>query len=268
MESPRSPEGEGEELGPEALARQVRELLQAHRSIPDAMFDALLSPGPRVRSSSYWSTVEVAQTASRWLTEAGALRLLDVGSGVGKFCTIASLSSAHRVWGVELRGGLVRESRTLAQRLGAEVVILDGTLDTVDARRFDSFYFFNPFAEHLAEEHEKYDEHFPSSVDGYLHDVKIVERWLRAAPLGSAMVTYNGLGGRIPLSWMVQKSTVLGGDHLRLWIKRGTDDSRDALIEVNEHLISSSRLAAMVRVRDPLLKGNSLVSRLAGLGEL
>lgn len=251
-----------------ALPARIRDLLRSHQPVSDAMFDELLSPSPRVRSSSYWSSVEVAQTASRWLTAAGALRLLDVGSGVGKFCTVASLTSAHRVWGVELRENLVKESRTLAQKLGAEVVILDGGLDAVDSRQFDSFYFFNPFAEHLAEDHEKYDTHFPASVDGYLHDVKIVEQWLRAAPQGSAMVTYNGLGGRIPLSWMVQKSMVLGGDHLRLWIKRGTDDSRDALIEVNEHLISSRSLAAMVKVRDPRLKGNSLICRLVGLGEL
>lgn len=254
MESPPSP-------------AQISDLLRAHRPVPDAVFDELLSPSPRVRSSSYWSSVEVAQTASRWLTAAGAMRLLDVGSGVGKFCSIASLSSAHRVWGVELRENLVKESRTLAQRLGAEVVILEGSLDTIDARNFDSFYFFNPFAEHLAEDHERYDANFPGSVDGYLHDVKTVERWLRAAPLGTAMVTYNGLGGRIPLAWMVEKSMELGGDQLRLWIKRGTDDSKDAIIEVNEHLIPSASLAAMVKVRDPRLKGNSLICRLVGLGE-
>jgi hypothetical protein len=82
------------------------------------------------------------------------------------------------------------------------------------------------------------------------------------------MVTYNGLGGRIPLSWMVQKSMVLGGDQLRLWIKRGADDeSTDAIIEVNEHLISASRLAGLVRRGDRTLKENGVLSRLVGLGE-
>lgn len=244
------------------LARQIRERLVAHGEVPDSLFDELLSAGPRLRSSRYWSRVEVAQTASRWLTGAGALRVLDVGSGVGKFCAIASLTSGHRVWGVELRGGLALESRTLAQRLGAEVVILDGTLETVDPRRFDGFYFFNPFAEHLFHADEQYDDRFPASVEGFLQDVQLVERWLRAAPLGSAMVTYNGLGGRIPLSWMVEKSTELCGDQLRLWVKRGTDDSADAVIEVDEHLFSASRLASLVRAGDSRLQGNSLLYRL------
>lgn len=245
------------------LAGQIRERLVAHRPVPDSLFDELLSPSPRLLSSRYWTKVEVAQTASRWLTEAGALRLLDVGSGVGKFCAIAALTSSHRVWGVELRGGLALESRQLAQRLGAEVVILDGTLEAVDPRRFDSFYFFNPFAEHLFELADQYDDRFPGSVDGFLRDVKLVERWLRAAPLGSAMATYNGLGGRIPLSWKLEKSMELGGDELRLWIKRGADgDSTDAHIEVNDEEFLASRLPALIAAGDPRLQENSLLYRL------
>ena len=244
------------------VLEEIRQALTAHRPVPDSHFDSLLPTRPRLRSASFWSSVEVAQTASRWLTEAGALRVLDVGSCVGKFCTIAALSSSHRVWGLELRQDLALASRHLAQKLSAEVVILDEPLDTLDVRRFDGFYFFNPFAEHLMEPWERYDEHFPGSPDGFLRDVSTVERWLRAAPLGTAMVTYNGLGGRIPLSWMVQKSATVDGDPLRLWIKRGTDDGSDAIIEINEHLVSARQLATLMRRKDPRVQGSSLVARL------
>ena len=188
--------------------------------------------------------------------------MLDVGSGVGKFCTIASMSSGRRVWGIEARAELAQASRHLAEQLGAEVSLIDGTLDDVDATRFDGFYFFNPFAEQLAEPHERYDEHVPGSVDGFLHDVRVVERWLRAAPLGTAMITYNGLGGRIPLSWEAQQSVVLGGDHLRLWLKRSDNASSDAIIEINEHLIPASKLAALMKGGDSRVKCSSLVARL------
>lgn len=244
------------------LVEEIRQALAEHRPVPDFHFDSLLPTRPRVRSASFWSSVEVAQTASRWLTEAGALRVLDVGSGVGKFCTIASLSSSHRVWGMELRQDLALASRHLAQKLSAEVVILDEPLHTIDVRRFDGFYFFNPFAEHLMEPWERYDEQFPGSPDGFLRDVRTVERWLRAAPLGTAMVTYNGLGGRIPLSWMVQKSATVDGDPLRLWIKRGTDEGSDAIIEIDEHLVSTRQLAALIHLKDPRVRGSSLVARL------
>jgi SAM-dependent methyltransferase len=255
MESARAP------AAPDPLAEEIKAKLASQLPVTDARFDELLPARPRLRSAHYWSSVEVAQTASRWLTAAGAMRVLDVGSGVGKFCAIASLSSGRRVWGVELRPDLILASRQLAQRLSAEVVILEDPLEALDAARFDGFYFFNPFAEHLAEPHERYDERFPGSVDAFLRDVRTVERWLRAAPVGSAMVSYNGLGGRIPLSWMVEKSMVLGGDHLRLWIKRGSDDSKDALIEVNEHIVPASKLARLARSGEA--RGHSLVARLA-----
>lgn len=249
--------------GPDPLAEEIRAALTARRPVTDARFDELLPARPRLRSAHYWSSVQVAQTAAAWLTGAGATRVLDVGSGVGKFCAIASLSSGRRVWGVEVRPDLIFASRKLAQRLSAEVVILESPLEALDTARFDGFYFFNPFAEHLAEPHERYDDHFPGSVDGFLRDVRTVERWLRAAPPGSAMVSYNGLGGRIPLSWTVEQSMVLGGDHLRLWIKRGCDDSTDALIEVNEHIVPASRLASLARSGDASSRAHGLVARLA-----
>jgi SAM-dependent methyltransferase len=248
---------------PDLLAEEIRAKLISHVPVLDGRFDELLPPRPRLRSIHYWSSVEVAQTASRWLTAAGATRVLDVGSGVGKFCAIASLTSSRRVWGVELRPDLILASRKLAQRLSAEVVILEDPLDQLQAGQFDGFYFFNPFAEHLSELHERYDEHFPGSVEGFLRDVRTVERWLRAAPPGSAMVSYNGLGGRIPLSWTVEKSMVLGGDHLRLWIKRGIDDSNDALIEVSDYIVPASGLARMARSGDPRVKSDTLLARLA-----
>ena len=263
LQSERRMESSAAPCSADPLADEIRALLTSHHPVSDARFDELLPPRPRLRSPHYWSSVEVAQTASRWLAEAGATRVLDVGSGVGKFCTIASLSSSRRVWGVELRPDLILASRKLAQRLSAEVVILEEPLQSLQAERFDGFYFFNPFAEHLSDPIERYDEHFPGSVEGFLRDVRTVERWLRSAPVGAAMVSYNGLGGRIPFSWTMEKSMVLGGDHLRLWLKRGIDDSSDAHIEVNEHVITASGLAAMVRDSDLRLRSHSLAARLA-----
>lgn len=248
---------------PDPLVQELRASLVAHRPVADAHFDSLLPARPRIRSASFWSAVEVAQTASRWLTTAGATRVLDVGSGVGKFCTIAALSTARRVWGLELRAELVAVSRQLAHRLRAEVEILEEPMESLDVSRFDGFYFFNPFAEHLMEPVERYDDQFPASPDGFLRDVSTVERWLRAAPLGTAMVTYNGLGGRIPLSWKVEKSRLVGGDYLRLWVKRtASEDLSDALIELNEHLVSARQLAGLIRGKDPRVRGNPLVARL------
>jgi len=200
-------------------ARRIAAELRAGRAVKDLVFDALLPERPRAKSPRFWSSVQVARTAARWLAAAGVERVLDVGAGVGKFCAVASLTVGHRVWGLERRGALVYEARKLAQRLEAEVVMLEGTLAAVEPSRFDGFYFFNPFGEYVADDDGRFDEDFPRSVDGYIDDARTVERWLRRLPPGACMVTYNGIGTRIPMSWKVERSTQLEGDTLRLWRK-------------------------------------------------
>lgn len=226
-------------------AATISQLLRRREEVSDEAFDSLLTELPRKKSRTYWSSVAAAQTAARLLREAGATQVLDAGSGVGKFCTIASLDSSHRVWGVERRGELVFESRRLAQVLGAEVVITEGTLDKVDASEFDGFYFFNPFGEYVAADEDRYDLSSPRSFDAYVKDARLVERWLRAAPVGTAMVTYNGLGGRIPVSYRVRHTTHVRDDTMRLWVKEKNDDSREAFIEIEEELITASELARL-----------------------
>ncbi|MBE2251933.1 MAG: hypothetical protein IAE78_20530 [Myxococcus sp.] len=246
----------------DALASLLADALRHGRPVDDSAFDALLSQTARAKSGGFWSAVEVAQTASRWLSEANATRVLDVGAGVGKWCAVASLTSGHRVWGLEQRGPLVFEARKLAQRLGAEVVMLEGTLESVNASRFDGLYFFNPFAEHIADKYDLYDETITPSLDTYLRDARTVEGWLRAAKLGTAMVTYNGLGGRIPTSWACQKKARLAGHVLRLWVKTREETDREAFVEVQDLLITASMLARLSKEFPQSPLEDLLVSRL------
>lgn len=233
----------------------ISRLLRENAPVADSDFDLLLSNHPRKKSGSYWSCVKAAQTASRLFREAGATRILDVGSGVGKFCSIASLTLGRRVWGVERRGELVDESRRLARRLNAEVEILEGTLGVVTPARFDGFYFYNPFGEYVASESGRYDGAFPRSFDDYLRDVRLVERWLRAAPVGTALVTYNGLGGRIPASFGVRYLTLVRDDIMRLWVKERDHDDAEAFIEVNDLLVAATSLQSLAKQSDsPLIE--------------
>lgn len=243
-------------------ATDVARRLTLGEDVTDETFDALLSEGPRSRSSMYWTSVAAAQEAARLFQRAGAQRVLDVGSGVGKLACVLSLTSGHRVWGVERRGQLVFESRRLAQRLGAEVVIHEGELDGIDASRFDGFYFFNPFGEYVSGDEDRYDDQAPRSFEPYLRDAHRVEGWLRAAPVGTAVVTYNGLGGRIPASYSVQHTTTVRHDLMRLWVKEREDDRGEALIEVEEQLIAASHLLALARTSGTAFSDSLLVAAL------
>ena len=248
-------------------AATISALLRNRKEVSDEAFDSLLTELPRKKSRTYWSSVEAAQTASRLLREAGATQVLDAGSGVGKFCTIASLDSSHRVWGVERRGELVFESRRLAQLLGAEVVITEGTLEKIDPSEFDGFYFFNPFGEYVAADEDRYDLSSPRSFDAYIKDARLVERWLRAAPVGTAMVTYNGLGGRIPVSFRVRKTTHVRDDTMRLWVKEKPDTTHEACIEIEEELITATELARLAAENGAGFADSPLVRELSTPGD-
>ncbi len=243
-------------------ALKVSAALRRGEPVDDAVFDALLSANARKKSGGFWSAVEVGQMAGRWFTEAGATRVLDVGAGVGKACAVMALSTGHRVWGLEQRGHLVFEARTLAQALAAEVVMMEGQLDAIDPQAFDGFYFFNPFAEHIADKYELYDQAIVPSIDTYLRDARIVERWLREAAPGTAMVTYNGLGGRIPSSWVCQQKERLAGNVLRLWRKEREAKDHEAFVEVGDLLVTASMIARLVKQFPQSPLEDLLVSRL------
>jgi SAM-dependent methyltransferase len=243
-------------------AKRIEAVLRRGGWVEDRYFDRLLPEALREKSESFWSSVHVAQTAARWLDAAGCTRVLDVGAGVGKFCAVASLTTGRCTWGLERRGALVLEARKLAQALGAEVVMQEGGLDSIDPRPFDAFYFYNPFAEHIADKYERIDDTLVCSADEYVRDARTVERWLRAAKVGTVMVTYNGLGGRIPYSWRCDREQRVSGNVMRLWVKHNDDPSPDAFIEVEDRLVPASLLATLVKRSPHASMEDALVARL------
>ena len=74
----------------------------------DAVFNSLYPMRIQVKALPHWTPVEVAECASIFLAPENNVHVLDIGSGVGKFC----LAAAHRkpnaeFYGVEQRRDLV-----------------------------------------------------------------------------------------------------------------------------------------------------------------
>lgn len=225
------------------VAVQVRDRLRSG-ALTDEEFDELLSERSREYSSQFWTCVDAARVACEWLSDFRVGRLVDVGSGVGKFCTLASLLLNRRVWGLERRGRLVFESRRLAQRLDAEVVFVEGDVCSYSSRGFDAFYAYNPFGEYLFNERNRLDEDSPSTIAEYVRSATAVEAWLRSAPQGALLVTYNGLGGRIPGSFVEARSRVVRGNTLRLWVKDRAE-RLESHFELEGEIVSPARLAEL-----------------------
>ncbi len=195
--------------------------LREGRLVEDVVIDALLSDASRLVSATYWTPVAVARLAADWISAAHARRVLDVGSGVGKFCLVAALASELRVTGVEQRAHLVTEARRLAAQLGVEdrVEFAVGTLTDIDAASFDALYVFNPFSEHLYPADARLDLSVEMSPERMARDVAVLERVLDQMRIGAVFVTFHGFRGTIPDTFDLTRWERTEQSVLRLWTK-------------------------------------------------
>jgi SAM-dependent methyltransferase len=130
-----------------AASAALRAALECGGRVSDAEFDVLYPPELRDRSELQWTPIEIAKRAAALLDAPRGAEILDVGSGVGKTCLVAQLSTGVRWWGVEHEAVLVDAANQAAWQLGIRDdarFVCAGAWD-IDWARFDAFYFFNPF---------------------------------------------------------------------------------------------------------------------------
>jgi hypothetical protein len=225
-------EPEHDQLPPEQIKHRMRE----GRFVGDAVFDAWLPESVRAPSGRYWTQVGVAMRVTRWLSARGAARVLDIGSGAGKFCVVGALSSELSFTGVEQRGHLVAAARELALRFGVETRanFIQGDLDTLDVRDFDALYLYNPFGENIFPACGRLDDTVEVSRKRFQRDTTRMAELLGRMPVDSLLVTYNGCGARIPDSFELVHEKVAGICLLRLWRKARERSSGGYWLELDE----------------------------------
>jgi SAM-dependent methyltransferase len=183
------------------------------------MFDELYPFPLRTMASIYWTPVAVAIQAARMLVGESSRRVLDVGSGAGKFCLVGALATPGQFVGVEQRGFLVDCAREGARLLETpNATFIHGVFDALDPAEYDAFYFFNPFAENKFAEHARFDQTVELTPERFDHDVRSARCFLRAAKRGAHVVTYNGLGGPLPSGYRKLKRVQMGC-MIELWEK-------------------------------------------------
>ncbi len=189
----------------------------------DEDFDALYPARWQAVSKRYWTPVAVASLAAAWLTEDPRLGpVLDIGSGVGKFCIVGALGTGGEFVGVEQRGALVRASRASAMSAGvsARATFHHARASMELLRRHSAFYLFNPFAENLYEADGRLDDRVELSDRRFTEDLQLVEEALSYAKLGTRVVTYHGFGGSLPSGFVLGRVERIGSDALCLWIRK------------------------------------------------
>jgi hypothetical protein len=156
-----------------------------------------------------------------------------VGSGSGKFCIVAGVQQPTlQIHGIEQRPRLVRLASRLARGLGAENVrFTAGNAAQLPWDRYDGFYFFNPFAENVFHERDRFDDSVALSTIRFSSDLLQVESQLEQARAGTVIVTYHGLGGPIPSSYELVADELGGSARIRTWVQGPRRRSRWAWFE-------------------------------------
>ncbi len=201
--------------------------------LDDYEFDSVYPDDVRRVSRRFWTPVAVARRAAELLRDAGVTRLLDVGSGVGKFALVAaSAAPAIEILGVEQRSRLFAVATEAHAALALpNVGFVLGDVSEVSWSGFDGFYFYNSFAENVFDPVDRLDDAAELSMARLARDVQRATLALRGADVGVSVATFHGSSGRIPTSFELVCQEAASSGWLRLWTKRHGDDDGGFFVE-------------------------------------
>lgn len=181
-------------------------------------FNNLLPHDLKQASQLFFTPIEVAQTAAAWLTENNEQKVLDIGSGVGKFCITAARSFNCQFDGVEYRKSLVDIANELIEHYEINNIrIMYSNITDIDFSEYDGFYFFNSFYENLETSNHLNKE---VEIEEHLYQIYLnyTEAQLNKARPGTRLVTYFGNNFEVPDSYVRVRVAFDGS--LKLWIKQ------------------------------------------------
>jgi SAM-dependent methyltransferase len=193
-------------------------LYPEHCFTSDRLFDKIYPDHLNALSDQHWTPMHVARRAARFLVTSAGTKVLDIGSGAGKFCLAAAHFRPEGVYyGVEQRSALIRHAEITRKKLGFEQVsFIHANFTQIDFKQFDHFYFYNSFYENLPGT-EKIDDSIAYSEQLYHYYNRYLYQQLDRKPSGTRLVTFNSLEYEVPKSYFVVEVAL--NDLLKCWVK-------------------------------------------------
>jgi SAM-dependent methyltransferase len=166
----------------------------------------------------HWTPLAITQMVVEFLVPHQDVKVLDIGSGVGKFCLAGGYyKPAANFFGVEQRKDLVAHAEFARNMLGLQNVhFIHSNLTRLDFKQFDHFYFYNSFYENLMDT-EKIDDKIACNPGLYnYYNRKLYEK-LEELQTGTRLATFHCLEDHMPRSYQLVEEQV--GNLLKFWIK-------------------------------------------------
>lgn len=188
------------------------------RFYSDEHFNGIYPPAVRLLARRHWTPLSVARKAAGFLAAEPNVRILDIGSGVGKFCLAAAHYKPRAFYvGVEQRHNLVQQAEAVKDTLGLQnVSFIHGNFTQLEFKHYHHFYFYNSFYENLATT-DKIDNSIAYSGELYHYYTRYLYKQLEQKPAGTRLATYHSLEDEIPPDYHVVGSEM--DNLLKFWIR-------------------------------------------------
>jgi ubiquinone/menaquinone biosynthesis C-methylase UbiE len=191
--------------------------IKSHKKIKDNVFDDLFSDELKDVAEIHFSPIEVVRKAAQYLVKKKGDRILDIGSGAGKFCMIGSVVTDGFFTGVEQRKHLHDLANSISERHNlTNLMFINANIIDIPFQDFDGFYLFNPFYENI-NPIGKMDDLVELKRVLYDEYSLYVNLQLASKPIGTKLVTYFSYLTEIPDSYRLQSSDFEG--KLKMWEK-------------------------------------------------
>jgi len=204
----------------EEVAKANKEFDMDHWFSSDVQLHQLYPREMQILAARHWTPLRVAHQATQFLVphEGENVKILDIGSGVGKFCLVGAYYRPQAsFFGVEQRKHLVGHAKDARAMLCLKNVhFFAMNVTELDFRQFDHFYFYNSFYENLLDTC-KIDDTIICSPHLYNYYNRVLYKKLEAMPAGTRVVTFHCVGVKIPPGYLLMEEHE--GTLLQCWLK-------------------------------------------------
>jgi 16S rRNA A1518/A1519 N6-dimethyltransferase RsmA/KsgA/DIM1 with predicted DNA glycosylase/AP lyase activity len=171
--------------------------------ISDKEFDLLLPESIRKQAEIHWTPFEIIQKCADFITQENCKNILDIGSGVGKFCMITSALTGAKITGVEIRKNLHLYAQSIAQSyLLSQVSFINQNITETDFSPYDCFYYYNPFFENIVLENT-IDSAIPLKTQAFNAYTQFVKNELEKKEKGTCLMSYFTSHEHIPNAYQL-----------------------------------------------------------------
>lgn len=178
-----------------------------------------LYPEPiQLLAARHWTPLHITQLVIPFLATHPGVKVLDIGSGVGKFCMAGAYYKPYAsFYGVEQRKDLIAHAEKASHVLGLpNVHFIHSNITELDFSQYHHFYFFNSFYENLMDK-EKIDDNITCSTYLFNYYHRQLYRKLNEMPTGTRIATFHCLDNKIPPDYHLVDNKI--DMLLKFWIK-------------------------------------------------